>query len=102
MRKRTIAKMYTYKYNDRLLRTIYQLNNDASVALVDNLWWSRPFKTTECRNGNSILTANFVYNVRFCKSITGALISQTLHYQEAITETLHVIVEILDASMNSV
>ena len=38
MKKRTIAKMYTYKYNDRLLRTIYQLNNDASVALVDNVY----------------------------------------------------------------
>ena len=85
--KDAITELYNYSYDhaDRLLRTTYQLNNDAVVTLVDNIYDETGRLITDKRNGNAKLKTNYAYNVRsWMKGISGLLFSQTLNYQEAI------------------
>ncbi len=85
--KDTIIEIHkhTYDHADRLLRTVYQLNNDVPVTLADNVYDEVGRLKTEHRNGNSKLRTDYAYNVRsWIKNISGPLFTQTLYYQEKI------------------
>ncbi|WP_168770365.1 hypothetical protein [Bacteroides faecichinchillae] len=83
---RTEVYTHTYDQGERLLRTTYQLDNDAVVTLVNNTYDEVGRLKSDGRNGNAKLKTEYAYNIRsWTKSITGTLFSQTLNYQEAIT-----------------
>ena len=76
---------YTYDHADRLLTTVYRLNNDPAVTLADNVYDEIGRLITDRRNGNANLKTDYAYNLRsWVKSITSPLFTQTLYYQENI------------------
>ena len=77
---------YTYDHADRLLTTVYRLNNDPAVTLADNVYDEIGRLITDRRNGNANLKTDYAYNLRsWVKSITSPLFTQTLYYQENIS-----------------
>ena len=77
---------YTYDHADRLLTTVYRLNNDPAVTLTDNVYDEIGRLITDRRNGNANLKTDYAYNLRsWVKSITSPLFTQTLYYQENIS-----------------
>ncbi|WP_148373227.1 RHS repeat domain-containing protein, partial [Bacteroides bouchesdurhonensis] len=82
----TETRTHTYDHADRLLRTSYQLNDDAPVTLVDHVYDEVGRLKSDRRNGNGKLRSDYAYNVRsWTKSVSGPLFSQTLNYQEKMT-----------------
>ena len=84
----TEVRNYTYDLANRLLQTTYQLNDDAPVILVDNVYDEIGRLKTEKRTGHSKLRTDYTYNLRsWTKGINGPLFHQTLTYQESIDGT---------------
>ena len=84
----TEVRNYTYDLANRLLQTTYQLNDDAPVILVDNVYDEIGRLKTEKRTGHSKLRTDYTYNLRsWTKGINGPLFHQTLNYQESIDGT---------------
>ena len=84
----TEVRNYTYDLANRLLQTTYQLNDDAPVILVDNVYDEIGRLKTEKRTGHSKLRTDYAYNLRsWTKGINGPLFHQTLNYQESIDGT---------------
>ena len=84
----TEVRNHTYDLANRLLQTTYQLNDDAPVILVDNVYDEIGRLKTEKRTGHSKLRTDYTYNLRsWTKGINGPLFHQTLTYQESIDGT---------------
>ena len=84
----TEVRNHTYDLANRLLQTTYQLNDDAPVILVDNVYDEIGRLKTEKRTGHSKLRTDYTYNLRsWTKGINGPLFHQTLNYQESIDGT---------------
>ena len=84
----TEVRNYTYDLANRLLQTTYQLNDDAPVILVDNVYDEIGRLKTEKRTGHSKLRTDYAYNLRsWTKGINDPLFHQTLNYQESIDGT---------------
>ena len=85
--KDTQMEVYTYTYDnaERLLKTMYQLNNATAVTLVDNAYDEVGRLKSNSRNGNAKLKTEYTHNLRsWTKSITGSLFNQTINYQENV------------------
>ena len=84
----TEVRNHTYDLANRLLQTTYQLNDDAPVILVDNVYDEIGRLKTEKRTGHSKLRTDYTYNLRsWTKGVNGPLFHQTLTYQESIDGT---------------
>ena len=84
----TEVRNHTYDLANRLLQTTYQLNDDAPVILLDNVYDEIGRLKTEKRTGHSKLRTDYTYNLRsWTKGINGPLFHQTLTYQESIDGT---------------
>ena len=84
----TEVRNHTYDLANRLLQTTYQLNDDAPVILVDNVYDEIGRLKTEKRTGHSKLRTDYAYNLRsWTKGINDPLFHQTLNYQESIDGT---------------
>lgn len=74
---------YTYDHVGRLLTTSHKLDDGATVNLVVNAYDELGRLSTNRRNGKPDLKTDYTYNIRsWIKSITGALFSQTIYYNE--------------------
>ena len=78
---------YTYDLANRLLTSVYQLNDKDSITLVDNVYDEVGRLFVDRRNGVPELRTNYRYNLRsWLKGVSSPLFSQTLNYQEAIND----------------
>lgn len=78
---------YTYDLANRLLRSVYQLNDNAPVTLVDNVYDEVGRLLVDRRNGVPELRTNYSYNLRsWLKGVNSPLFSQTLNYQETTND----------------
>ncbi len=86
----TEVHTYTYDLANRLLKSVYQLNDKDSITLVDNIYdeVGRLFvDRRDRRNGVPELRTNYSYNLRsWLKGVSSPLFSQTLNYQETIND----------------
>ena len=83
----TEVHTYTYDLANRLLKSVYQLNDNAPITLVDNVYDEAGRLLVDRRNGVPELRTNYSYNLRsWLKGVSNPLFSQTLNYQEAIND----------------
>ena len=83
----TEVHTYTYDLANRLLKSVYQLNDKDSITLVDNIYDEVGRLFVDRRNGVPELRTNYSYNLRsWPKGVSSPLFSQTLNYQEAIND----------------
>ena len=83
----TEVHTYTYDLASRLLRSVYQLNDNAPVTLVDNVYDEVGRLLVDKRNGVPELRTNYSYNLRsWLKGVSSPLFSQTLNYQETTND----------------
>ena len=83
----TEVHTYTYDLANRLLKSVYQLNDKDSITLVDNIYDEVGHLFVDRRNGVPELRTNYSYNLRsWPKGVSSPLFSQTLNYQEAIND----------------
>ena len=83
----TEVHTYTYDLANRLLKSVYQLNDKDSITLVDNIYDEVGRLFVDRRNGVPELRTNYSYNLRsWLKGVSSPLFSQTLNYQEAIND----------------
>ena len=83
----TEVHTYTYDLANRLLKSVYQLNDKDSITLVDNIYDEVGRLFVDMRNGVPELRTNYSYNLRsWLKGVSSPLFSQTLNYQEAIND----------------
>ena len=83
----TEVHTYTYDLANRLLKSVYQLDDNAPITLVDNAYDEVGRLLVDTRNGVSELRTNYSYNLRsWLKGVSSPLFSQTLNYQEAIND----------------
>ena len=81
----TEVHTYTYDLANRLLTSVYQLDDEDPVTLVDNAYDEVGRLLVDKRNGVSELRTNYSYNLRsWLKGVSSPLFSQTLNYQETI------------------
>ena len=81
----TEVHTYTYDLANRLLTSVYQLDDEDPVTLVDNAYDEVGRLLVNKRNGVSELRTNYSYNLRsWLKGVSSPLFSQTLNYQETI------------------
>ena len=81
----TEVHTYTYDLANRLLTSVYQLDDEDPVTLVDNAYDEVGRLLVDKRNGVSELRTNYRYNLRsWLKGVSSPLFSQTLNYQETI------------------
>ncbi|NAA11194.1 RHS repeat-associated core domain-containing protein, partial [Escherichia coli] len=81
----TEVHTYTYDLANRLLKSVYQLNDKDFITLVDNIYDEVGRLFVDRRNGVPELRTNYSYNLRsWLKGVSSPLFSQTLNYQEAI------------------
>ena len=81
----TEVHTYTYDLANRLLKSVYQLNDNAPITLVDNVYDEVGRLLVDKRNGASELRTSYRYNLRsWLKGVSSPLFSQTLNYQETI------------------
>ncbi|WP_435370470.1 DUF6443 domain-containing protein, partial [Bacteroides caecimuris] len=79
----TEVHTYTYDLANRLLKSVYQLNDNAPITLVDNVYDEVGRLLVDKRNGASELRTSYRYNLRsWLKGVSSPLFSQTLNYQE--------------------
>ncbi|MCS2584897.1 hypothetical protein NXY00_20240 [Bacteroides sp. BFG-551] len=83
----TEVHTYTYDLANRLLKSVYQLNDKDSITLVDNVYDEVGRLFVDRRNGVPELRTNYSYNLRsWLKGVSSPLFSQTLNYQETIND----------------
>ena len=83
----TEVHTYTYDLANRLLKSVYQLNDKDSITLVDNIYDEVGRLFVDRRNGVPELRTNYSYNLRsWLKGVSSPLFSQTLNYQETIND----------------
>ena len=83
----TEVHTYTYDLANRLLKSVYQLNDKDSITLVDNIYDEVGRLFVDKRNGVPELRTNYSYNLRsWLKGVSSPLFSQTLNYQETIND----------------
>ena len=83
----TEVHTYTYDLANRLLTSVYQLNNNAPITLVDNVYDEVGRLLVDKRNGLPELRTTYSYNLRsWLKGVSSPLFSQTLNYQETIND----------------
>ena len=83
----TEVHTYTYDLANRLLKSVYQLNDNAPITLVDNVYDEAGRLLVDRRNGVPELRTNYSYNLRsWLKGVSNPLFSQTLNYQETIND----------------
>ncbi|EFI12178.1 RHS repeat domain-containing protein, partial [Bacteroides sp. D22] len=83
----TEVHTYTYDLANRLLKSVYQLNDRDSITLVDNIYDEVGRLFVDRRNGVPELRTNYSYNLRsWLKGVSSPLFSQTLNYQETIND----------------
>ena len=83
----TEVHTYTYDLANRLLKSVYQLNDKDSIILVDNIYDEVGRLFVDRRNGVPELRTNYSYNLRsWLKGVSSPLFSQTLNYQETIND----------------
>lgn len=83
----TEVHTYTYDLANRLLKSVYQLNDNTPITLVDNVYDEVGRLLVDKRNGVSELRTNYSYNLRsWLKGVSSPLFSQTLNYQETIND----------------
>ena len=83
----TEVHTYTYDLANRLLKSVYQLNDRDSITLVDNIYDEVGRLFVDRRNGVPELRTNYSYNLRsWPKGVSSPLFSQTLNYQETIND----------------
>lgn len=83
----TEVHIYTYDFANRLLKSVYQLNDKDSITLVDNIYDEVGRLFVDRRNGVPELRTNYSYNLRsWLKGVSSPLFSQTLNYQETIND----------------
>ncbi len=83
----TEVHTYTYDLANRLLKSVYQLNDKDSITLVDNIYDEVGRLFVDRRNGVPELRTNYRYNLRsWLKGVSSPLFSQTLNYQETIND----------------
>lgn len=81
----TEERQHTYDLANRLQKTVYKLNNNEPIVLVDNVYDEIGRLKTEKYNENSKLITDYTYNLRsWMKSISNPIFSQTLNYQDTI------------------
>ncbi|WP_305000437.1 RHS repeat domain-containing protein, partial [Bacteroides sp. AM16-13] len=83
----TEVHTYTYDLANRLLKSVYQLNDKDSITLVDNIYDEVGRLFVDRRNGVPELRTTYSYNLRsWLKGVSSPLFSQTLNYQETIND----------------
>ena len=83
----TEVHTYTYDLANRLLTSVYQLNDNAPVTLVDNVYDEVGRLLVDKRNGVPELRTTYSYNLRsWLKGVSSPLFSQTLNYQDTTTD----------------
>ncbi|MCS2585134.1 DUF6443 domain-containing protein [Bacteroides sp. BFG-551] len=73
----TEVHTYTYDLANRLLKSVYQLNDKDSITLVDNIYDEVGRLLVDKRNGVPELRTNYSYNLRsWLKGVSSPLFSQ--------------------------
>lgn len=83
----TEVHTYTYDLANRLLTSVYQLDDNAPITLVDNVYDEVGRLLVDRRNGVPELRTKYSYNLRsWLKGVSSPLFSQTLNYQETTND----------------
>lgn len=82
--RQTEVYAYTYDHAGRLLKITHQLNGGMIVTLAENTYDELGRLKTNKKGGVANTTTTYTYNVHsWIKSVSSALFSQTLYYNES-------------------